>query len=86
MSEYQKNCSRCGVELKVWTMSKFNTDIICMSCKEDERQAPGYKAADEAELQAVKNGVRNFPGVGLSDEDKKFLAERRAQRTTSQTP
>ena len=62
------------------TMSKFNTDTVCMPCKEDERLAPGYEHADKIEYEAVRAGVRNFPGVGLSAEDIAFLAERRAQR------
>ena len=57
-------------------MSKFNTDTICMSCEEDERQAPGYAEASRAESDAVRSGDYNFPGIGLSLADAKFLADR----------
>lgn len=76
----QTSCSRCGGNLATRIMSKFDLATICGLCKEDERLAPGYAAADQAELEAVRSGNYNFPGIGLSDEDHKFLAERRAQR------
>ncbi len=61
-------------------MSKFNQDWLCAACKEDERHTPGYAAAEAAEVHAVKTGLRNIPGVGLSAEDVTFLAQRRAAR------
>jgi len=61
-------------------MSKFNNDWLCSECKEDERAAPGYAAADAAEVAAVLAGVRNFPGVGLSPADRDFLAVRLVER------
>ena len=73
-------CDRCGVVTRAAIMSKFNTDIICVACKEDERQAPGYEAADRAEVAAVMGGNYRFPGVGLSAADEVFLAERRQAR------
>lgn len=57
-------CQRCYKEAYATIMSKFNTDIICMECKDKERQHPDYAAADKAEIEAVRQGVRNFPGVG----------------------
>jgi hypothetical protein len=82
MSNWQKFCSRCGADASGGSiMSKFNLDIICMACKRDEEEAPGYQAASDAELEAVKNKNYNFPGVGLSEADKKFLAERWAKRS-----
>ena len=59
----QDRCDRCG-ELKVRTMSRFNTDCICMKCAEEERNHPDYQKAANAELAAVKRGERNFPGIG----------------------
>ncbi len=76
----KNNCDRCNGELKLSIMSKFNTDTICMSCSEDEQQAPGYVAARDAEREAVRSGDYNFPGVGLSTEDLAFLAHRRKAR------
>lgn len=63
----QKHCDRCGKELTDGrTMSMFNTDCICMECKAKERAMPDYKAAVQAESEAVKSGVRNYPGIGLN--------------------
>lgn len=74
------SCDRCDSKLVSSSMSFFNTDTLCPDCKADERLAPGYQAAKEAELAAVKSGNYNFKGVGLSVEDRHFLAERLAAR------
>jgi hypothetical protein len=42
----------------------FNTDLICIPCKDKERKHPDYKAAADAELAATKAGNRNFKGIG----------------------
>ena len=57
-------CGRCGADNRATTMSKFNTDIICMECKEKERKHPKYAEADKAELAAVRAGNYNFEGIG----------------------
>src|SRR5207245_7910330 len=44
----------------------------------DEQAAPGYPRAAAIESGAFLIGDSNFPGVGLSDEDRAFLAARRA--------
>ncbi len=59
-----KKCDRCGVELKARQMSRFNTDVLCMRCIEEEKMHPDYEKAAEAELAAVKRGETNFPGIG----------------------
>jgi hypothetical protein len=74
------NCARCGRALRVWSMSRFNTDPLCMQCVEDEQLAPGYAEAAAAEAAHVRAGDLNFPGVGLSPADAAFVAERRAAR------
>ena len=79
------HCDRCGDATSTTIMSKFNTDTLCLPCKRDERLAPGYAAADEAEVAAVRAGGRHFPGVGLSPADAAFLADRRATRTKEGT-
>lgn len=57
-------CDRCGNSTRgMTTMSIFNTDIICMDCKKEEKLDPEYKAAVEAEAEAVRQGVRNYPGA-----------------------
>ena len=76
----QPNCSRCGDKSISWTMSKFNFDWIYLTCKEDERLAPGYANADNTEVSAVRAGYNNFPGVGLTLADRVFLAQRVAAR------
>ena len=61
----KKRCDRCGAELAVRTMSMLNEDVICMVCKEKERQRPDYCKAVEADNAAIRNGNRNFKGIGL---------------------
>jgi hypothetical protein len=73
-------CDRCGEESEAWITSTFNVQDICLTCKVEERQAPGYAAAEAAEVAACRGGDYNFPGVGLSAEDEAFLAARRAAR------
>ena len=57
-------CDRCGKETNMHTMSMFNTDNICMACKDEERKHPRYKEALEAEYAACKAGNMNFAGIG----------------------
>jgi hypothetical protein len=74
------HCSRCGSPTNVTIMSKFNEDVLCLLCKQDEKEAPGYQPANEAEVNACKAGDYNFHGVGLSDADRAFLDARVAAR------
>ena len=64
-----KKCDRCGGELKVRQMSRFNTDVLCPVCIEEERNHPDYGKAAEAELEAVRRGDRDFPGIDWSGKD-----------------
>lgn len=75
-------CDRCSTDIarSGYTMSKFNTETICFACKDEEKLAPGYRAADDTETKAVLAGDYNFRGVGLSAEDSAFLVERRKAR------
>lgn len=57
-------CQRCKKETNITTMSIFNTDIICISCKSVEETHPDYNSAKEAELKEVKKGNFNFKGIG----------------------
>lgn len=66
----KKRCDRCGAELTFRTMSMFNEDVICMVCKEKERQRSGYRKAVEADNAAIRNGNRNFKGIGLKKHGK----------------
>lgn len=57
-------CDRCGEPTNgVTTMSMFNEDVICMSCKDKEKKDPEYKAAAKAEMDAVKRGDMNYKGA-----------------------
>ena len=64
-----KKCDRCGGELRVRQMSRFNTDVLCKKCIEEERQHPDYEKAAEAEFAAVRRGETNFPGIGWPGKD-----------------
>ncbi len=62
----QKNCDRCGASLAGGrTVSMYNTETICMKCKEAERKRSDYEAAQEAARAACAEGDRNFKGIGL---------------------
>lgn len=62
-------CDRCGNQNPTTTiMSKFNTDILCPSCKEKETKHPMYKQACDAEIAEVRKGNYNFPGIGKPDD------------------
>lgn len=57
-------CDRCGKETLIHTMSMFNTDVICMDCKEREKEHPQYVDAVEADNDQIRAGNYNFPGIG----------------------
>lgn len=46
-------------------MSMFNTQTICMGCKDTEKERADYRQAQDAELKAVQSGDYNFQGTGL---------------------
>jgi len=58
-------CQRCKQGTNITQMSFFNNQMCCSRCIEIERAHPAFQAARDAELQAIKNGDFNFPGVGL---------------------
>lgn len=58
-------CQRCSKEAKTFIMSMFNTQMICMDCKDEETRHPRYREACDAELEAAKRGDYNFQGIGL---------------------
>ena len=66
MNHWPTHCARCGADLAKTSsiMSKFNQDTICAACKAREGAHPDYKAADAAEVAAVRAGNYNYPGVG----------------------
>lgn len=62
----KKYCDRCRKFLDVRTMSMFNTDVICMDCKEKETKRDDYEKARIADLEEIKKGNYNFQGIGLN--------------------
>jgi hypothetical protein len=64
MDNWKGRCHRCHVETDVHIMSMFNTELICLGCKEKEEQHPDYAAAREAELEQIKQGNYNYKGKG----------------------
>lgn len=64
----QTNCDRCGGSLDGGRiMSMFNTDCICMDCKEKEQQRADYRKAVEADHVEIRKGNYNFEGVGYAE-------------------
>ncbi len=60
----QKYCDRCGGSLESGRiMSMFNTDCICLSCKEKEMTRTDYKDAVKAEQEEIKKGNYNYKGI-----------------------
>jgi hypothetical protein len=43
-------------------MSIFNEDVICMTCKNEEKNDPEYDAAVKAEYEETMKGNTNFIG------------------------
>ena len=72
MSDFltQDNCDRCGLPLTSGRiMSMFNTDCICMECKDKERSHPLYEKAQGKEMEEVKRGNYNYKGIGYPEEE-----------------
>jgi hypothetical protein len=62
-SMYRDKCDRCSQSTTgTTTMSIFNEDIICMKCKEEEKNDPEYDAAVKAEYEETMKGNTNFTG------------------------
>ena len=51
-------------------MCYFNTEIICLKCKEKEKSHPRYEEARKAENEAVKRGDYNFGGIGYGTKSR----------------
>lgn len=63
------HCDRCGSKLTARIMSRFSTDCLCMACEAEERKHPDYAKAAEAELDAIRSGDYNYPGIGWRGKD-----------------
>lgn len=61
----EEYCDRCGSETAIKVMSQFNTESICMKCRQKEEEHPKYDEAVKAEKAASERGNYNFKGIGL---------------------
>ena len=57
-------CQRCYNETRVHTVSRFNTQEICMDCVKKEKAHPNYENARTREMEEVRKGNYNFEGIG----------------------
>ncbi len=76
----ETGCARCGNDLSVSLMSRFNTDVLCMNCEALEREHPAFAAAEETELLAVRSADYNFRGVGLPAGYSNWASQQRRER------
>ena len=61
---YREKCDRCGGSTdNKTTQSMFNEQVICMVCKGQEKKDPEYEAAERADYEASKAGIKNFKGA-----------------------
>lgn len=65
MAFLPSRCQRCGKAGGCYIMSMFNTQMICLDCKDKEEKRDDYDKAVKEENKALKNGNRNFKGIGL---------------------
>ena len=61
-------CDRCREEIEVFVMSIFNTDTLCLDCKNKEKNHPDYEIAVKREKEEVEKGNLNFEGIGKPEE------------------
>jgi hypothetical protein len=61
-------CQRCGAESFGHILSMFNTQEICLDCKQREMAHPDYQKAVMAEALATKSGWLDYPGIGKPDD------------------
>lgn len=66
-------CQRCDKETEHFTVSFFNTDLICMKCNEIEKLHPKYEEAKRIEHSEVVKGNYNYEGIGLPDDYNEFV-------------
>ncbi|MBU9723112.1 MULTISPECIES: gamma-glutamylcyclotransferase [Bacillaceae] len=60
----QTHCDRCGGSLKGGRiMSMYNTDCLCMTCKDKESKQDDYDEAVKADHEEIKKGNYNYKGI-----------------------
>lgn len=57
-------CDRCKKPTNASIMSMFNTEILCMDCKDKEKKHPDYDKARKIESEEVMAGNYNYAGIG----------------------
>jgi len=64
---FQKTrCDRCGGDINNGRiMSMYNTDCLCLKCKDAETRREDYREAVEADQAEIRKGNYNFKGIGL---------------------
>ena len=69
-------CDRCNQPThNITTMSRFNTETICIPCRDFEKTHPEYKKAADAELAECKSGNMNYEGIGLPNDFLELLSK-----------
>ncbi|MEK3988444.1 gamma-glutamylcyclotransferase [Robertmurraya sp. FSL R5-0851] len=64
----QTHCDRCGGNLKSGRiMSMYNTNCICMSCKDKESKRTDYGEAVKADHEEIKKGNYNYKGIKVDN-------------------
>lgn len=74
-------CARCRKRCGATMMSQYNTQIVCMSCKDAEEIREDYKFAVEAENEAMKRKDFNFKGIGFSRAAEMLKNESKKRKT-----
>jgi hypothetical protein len=58
------SCDKCGGSLKTGRiMSMFSEEVLCMECKEQEKNDKDYKEAVQTDIDEIKKGNYNFMGI-----------------------
>ena len=60
-----QRCQRCGKQSAAYIMSMYNEQMICMACKDNETKREDYSRAQDADVDAIRQGNFNFKGIGL---------------------
>ena len=64
----QTHCDRCGGSLKGGRiMSMYNTDCICLHCKDKESKRADYGGAVKADHEEIKKGNYNYKGLNVDN-------------------
>lgn len=60
----QKLCDRCNGSLEEGRiMSMYNSDCICLKCKEKEMKRSDYDKAVKADHDEIRKGNYNYKGI-----------------------